>query len=232
VRIEEDIVGLLPRLARRLGGALALVTGRSITDIDRLLPTPRLPVAGQHGCERRDAEGAIHLHAPAPATLERLRAMFADLAARHEGLMLEDKGLTLALHYRRSPHLAAHLHEALRTSLEAAVDAGDYVLQSGKMLIEVRPEARDKGTAIRDFMLEAPFAGRLPVFVGDDRTDEDGFIAVEQQGGWSIKVGSERTAARFRLPDVAAVRRWLLEVPAAASEAGPALPPGGASIPR
>ena len=78
------------------------------------------------------------------------------------------------------------------------------------MLLEVRPEGRDKGTAIVDFMAEDPFAGRLPVFVGDDTTDEHGFDAVERLGGWSIKVGPGRTAARFRLPDPSAVRRWLL----------------------
>jgi trehalose 6-phosphate phosphatase len=224
VRIEKDVIGLLPRLSRRLGGALALVTGRSITDVDRLLPAPRLPVAGQHGCERRDAEGTIHLHAPAIATHARLRALLADLAARYDGLMLEDKGLTIALHYRQSPHLAAHVHQTLRSSLAEVEDAGDYVLQSGKMLVEVRPEARDKGTAIRDFMAEPPFAGRHPVFVGDDRTDEDGFAVVESRGGWSIKVGPGRTAARFRLPDVSAVRRWLLAVPAAESDMGPVRP--------
>jgi trehalose 6-phosphate phosphatase len=224
VRIEKDIVGLLPRLSRRLGGALALVTGRSITDVDRLLPSPRLPVAGQHGCERRDGEGTIHLHAPAAATHARLRALLADLAARHEGLMLEDKGVSIALHYRQSPHLASHVHQTLRSSLAEVEDAGDYVLQSGKMLVEVRPEARDKGTAIRDFMAEPPFKGRHAVFVGDDRTDEDGFEVVESQGGWSIKVGPGRTAARFRLPNVAAVRRWLLAVPAAESDLGPVRP--------
>jgi trehalose 6-phosphate phosphatase len=229
-RIEEDIVGLLPRLARRLCGALALVTGRGITDVDRMLPGLRLPVAGQHGCERRDADGAIHLHAPAPATLARLRAMVAELAARHEGLMLEDKGFTLALHYRRVPHLAAQVHQALQISLAAIEDAGDYVLQPGKMLIEVRPEARDKGTAISDFLAEPPFARRRPVFVGDDRTDEHGFAAVERQGGWSIKVGPGRTAARFRLASVAAVRQWLLDACASARASDSASPHASSSM--
>jgi trehalose 6-phosphate phosphatase len=224
VRIEDDIVSLLPRLSRRLGGALALVTGRSITDVDRLLPTPRLPVAGQHGCERRDAEGTIHLHAPARGTHERLRALLADLASRHEGLMLEDKGMSIALHYRKSPHLASHLHRSVRTSLAALEDIGDYVLQAGKMIVEVRPDARDKGTAISDFMAERPFEGRVAVFVGDDRTDEHGFAFVESRGGWSIKVGRGRTKARFRLPDVAAVRRWLLSAPPSATDVGPVRP--------
>jgi trehalose 6-phosphate phosphatase len=212
VRIEDEIVAFLPRLAKRLGGALALITGRAIADVDRLLPQSKLPIAGQHGCERRDARGMIHQHAPSPATLARLRAVAADLAARHVGVVFEDKGIAIGLHYRRSPHLGGYLHRALRASL--AQDAGHYVLQPGKMLVEVRPGGRDKGTAISDFMAEPPFAGRRPVFVGDDRTDEHGFAVVEELGGWSVKVGPGRTAARFRLADVAAVRKWLLAVPA------------------
>ena len=129
------------------------------------------------------------------------------LAKRHPQLLLEDKGASLALHYRGSPELASHVHRTLRRSL--APDEG-YELQPGKMLLEVRPEGRDKGTAIDDFMAEAPFAGRVPVFVGDDLTDEHGFAVVERLGGWTVKVGPGRTAARFRLPDPAAVRQWLL----------------------
>jgi trehalose 6-phosphate phosphatase len=206
VRIDDQLVSLLPALSARLGGALALVTGRSIRDVDRLLPGPKLPVAGQHGSERRSAGGAIHLHSPSTTALARLRELLSGLAARHPALRLDDKGLTIALHYRRAPALASYLHRTLRRSLAGA---DGFVMQSGKMLVEVRPDARDKGSAIRDFMNEPPFAGRLPVFVGDDRTDEHGFAFVTAQGGLSIKVGPGRTCARFRLRDVAAVRRWL-----------------------
>jgi len=206
VRIDEDLAALLPRLRDELGGALALVTGRGITGADRLFPGVTLPIAGQHGCERRDAAGAIHLHAPIRRTQARLRKLLKGLAKRHPQLQLEDKGAALALHYRSSPHLASHVHRTLRRSL--APDQG-YALQPGKMLLEVRPEGRDKGTAIDDFMAEAPFAGRVPVFVGDDLTDEHGFAAVERLDGWTVKVGSGRTAARFRLADPAAVREWL-----------------------
>ena len=219
VRIDKGVVNALPALAARLGGALALVTGRSITDVDRLLPGLAVPVAGQHGCERRSADGAIRLHVPSPAALARLRDLLSGLAARHRALVLEDKGATLALHYRRAPSLAAYVHRTLRRSLAGDPVAG-YVLQPGKMLLEVRPEARDKGSAIGDFMAEPPFAGRRAVFVGDDRTDEDGFVAVDALGGWSIKVGAGRTRARYRLRDVAAVRRWLLAVPTIASRPG------------
>lgn len=207
VRIDDALARALPRIARDLGGALALVTGRAITSADPLFPGLKLPMAGQHGCERRDAAGTIHLHAPNKSTQARLRRLLQGLARRHPQLLLEDKGPALALHYRATPHLASHVHRTVKRSLSE--DEG-YLLQPGKLLIEVKPHGRDKGTAINDFMAESPFAGRLPVFVGDDLTDEHGFAMVERLGGWTIKVGTGRTTARYRLPNVAAVTRWLM----------------------
>lgn len=208
VRVDPGLATLLPAVRRRLGGALALVTGRGITDVDGLFPALGMPVAGQHGCERRDAQGTLHLHAPRTATLVQLRAMFTEFANRHDGLMLEDKGSSLALHYRQAPQLASSVHRTMREGV-AAVGADDYRLEPGKALLEIRPDSRDKGTAIRDFMEERPFRGRCPVFVGDDRADEHGFAMVEGMGGWSIKVGRGRTRARYRLLQVSAVRAWL-----------------------
>ena len=206
VRIEEEIAVALPRLVDELDGALALVTGRAITSADRLFPGLTLPIAGQHGCERRDAAGTIHLHAANKATQGKLRKLLNDLAKRHPQLLLEDKGAALALHYRRVPELASIVHETLRREVG---EVEGYELQPGKMLLEVRPGGRDKGTAIDDFMAEAPFAGRVPVFVGDDLTDEHGFAAIEKLDGWTVKVGPGPTVARFRLADCAAVRHWL-----------------------
>lgn len=207
VRVDQELVRSLPRIMRDLGGALALVTGRAITSADRLFPGLTLPMAGQHGCERRDAAGSIHLHAPHRKTQARLRKLLRRLARRHPQLLLEDKGAALALHYRAIPDLAPQLYRAVRRSLRE--DDG-YSLQPGKLLIEVKPHEFDKGTAINDFMAETPFAGRLPVFIGDDLTDEDGFASVERLGGWTVKVGGGRTRAQYRLPDVGAVIRWLL----------------------
>ena len=208
VRVDPGLATLLPAVRRKLAGALALVTGRGIRDVDGLFPFLSMSVAGQHGCERRDAQGTLHLHAKPGKTLAQLRALFTDFAARHEGLLLEDKGASLALHYRAAPQLAAHVHRTLREGVEAT-GIVDYRLEPGKMLLEIRPEGRDKGTAIRDFMAEAPFHGRCPVFVGDDRADEYGFGVVDRMGGWSVKVGQGGTHARYRLADVTAVRAWL-----------------------
>ncbi|MBS0320904.1 MAG: trehalose-phosphatase [Proteobacteria bacterium] len=208
VILDPALAALLPALSARLSGALALVTGRSIRDTDRLFRDLRLPVAGQHGCERRDADGGLHLHAPKSATLARLKVLLADFASRHAGLRLEDKGSTLAVHYRGAPQLASHVHQTMRAQIDMA-EAEGFELQPGKRLVEVRPGSRDKGTAIRDFMLEPPFRGRVPVFVGDDVTDEHGFAVVRSQKGIAIKVGPGTTRANHRLPDVAGVRAWL-----------------------
>jgi len=208
VHVDAGLSRLLPRLQQQLDGAVALVTGRSISDVDRLFAGFAVPIAGQHGCERRDAAGTLHLHAPDRSTMLRLRDLFAAFAARHDGLLLEDKGASLALHYRQAPGLASHVHRTLRDAVASEGDHG-YRLEPGKKLVELRPEGRNKGTAIRDFLREAPFAGRRPVFIGDDAGDEHGFAVVAARGGLAVKVGPGATRARHRLADVAAVRSWL-----------------------
>jgi len=209
VRVDADITTLLPELAQHLSGAVALITGRAIADADRLFPGLTLPVAGQHGLERRAADGSIHLHKASMRGLERLRRELARFATRHDGLMLEDKGATLALHYRLAPGLAAHVHRTLRTMLRTTAVSAEWRLQPGKKILEIKPDGRDKGTAILEYMAERPFSGRVPVFVGDDLTDEYAFVAATHLGGWAVKVGRGPTRARFRLRDVAAVRSWL-----------------------
>jgi trehalose 6-phosphate phosphatase len=210
VRVDAGISALLPALAQRLDGAVALITGRSMADADRLFRGLSLPIAGQHGLERRAADGSLHRHLPSFAGLERLRRDLNAFVAQHDGLMLEDKGTTLALHYRQAPRLASHVHRTLRSHLASALanEAG-WGLQPGKGVIEVKPDGRDKGTVILEYMEEAPFASRLPVFVGDDKTDEYGFVAVTVAGGWAVKVGRGPTNANYRLGSVAAVRKWL-----------------------
>jgi trehalose 6-phosphate phosphatase len=208
VRVDRDLASLLPALHAALDGACALVTGRSLTNVDALFPGLCLPAAGQHGCERRDAAGAVHLHVPDRATLARLRTLFGAFAARHDGLLLEDKGASLAVHYRQAQELASEVHQMMATALADLPDAA-LRLQPGKCLVEVRAEGRDKGTAIRDFLCEPPFRGRRPVFVGDDLGDEHGFAVVHRFGGISVKVGPGPTRARHGLPDVPSVRAWL-----------------------
>jgi trehalose 6-phosphate phosphatase len=212
VHVHEDVTERLPALARELDGAVALITGRAIADADGLFPGLSLPMAGQHGTERRSADGTIHRHRLPQPGIARLRRELARFAARHPGVTLEDKGATLALHYRQAPRLAAHVHRTMRAQVAAGARGRAWRVQPGKGIVELRPDGRDKGTAIAEFMAEPPFRGRMPVFLGDDRTDEFGFAAVARMGGWSVKVGAGPTRARYRLPDVAAVRRWIAAV--------------------
>ena len=151
--------------------------------------------------------GRLWMHAAPPAAKCAIKEALAPVLARHPGLLLEDKGLTLALHYRLAPHLAAYV-QRLMARLAQDADAGLEV-QRGKRVAEVKPSGIDKGTAVAEYLAESPFMGRRPVFIGDDLNDEHGFAEVNKLGGISIKVGKGKSCARFRLPDVAAVRRWL-----------------------
>lgn len=207
VRVDTALLHLIRDLHRRASGALALVSGRSLSDLDRLLGDLRLPMAGQHGLERRDGQGHIHRQPIPPARLRAIVERLASLRRRHPGLLLEDKGASLAVHYRLAPRLGGYLHRLLG---EAARDAaGGLELQAGKRVVEIKPAGHDKGGAIGEFMSRHPFSGRTPVFIGDDLTDEHGFTMVNRLGGISIKVGSGRSQADYRLAGVAAVRAWL-----------------------
>jgi trehalose 6-phosphate phosphatase len=207
VKVDTCLLELIAQLYRRSAGAAALVSGRSLTDLDALLGLPRLPMAGQHGLERRDVAGRLWIHAAPPAAKYAIKEALAPVLARHPGLLLEDKGLTLALHYRQALHLAGYVHR-LMGQLAAAAAAG-LELQRGKRVVEVKPAGIDKGTAISEYMQESPFLGRIPVFIGDDLNDEHGFAEVNRLDGISIKVGNAASCARYRLPDVAAARGWL-----------------------
>lgn len=207
VCVNTELLDLIARLHRESGGAVALVSGRSLSDLESRLGMLRLPMAGQHGLERRNAAGRLWIHAAPPAAKCAIKGALEPVLARHPGLLLEDKGLTLALHYRLAPHLAAYVHR-LMVRLADAANAGLEV-QRGKRVVEVKPSGVDKGTAVAEYLAESPFRGRRPVFIGDDLNDEHGFAEVNKLDGISIKVGKGGSCARFRLPDVAAVRRWL-----------------------
>lgn len=220
VRVPPGLLPQLDRLAARTGGALALVSGRSIDDLDRLFAPLRLPCAGVHGLERRTAAAVVHRQ-DAAALLAPLRPPLVAFVRAHDGLLLEDKGQSLALHFRNAPDRACDAEALLRRLI--ADNGGALNLKGGKMVWEAVPASADKGTAIAAFMQEPPFAGRRPVFVGDDMTDEDGFAVVNAMGGVSIRVGRREvpTAARHRLRDEAAVFDWLRGAADAAARGAP-----------
>lgn len=207
---DPALCALLHALSTAASGALAIISGRPIGDIDRWFHPLRWPVAGQHGAERRDADGIVHRHALERASLDELRAAARDWQFRMPGLLVEDKGMSIAFHFRQNPELARPLEDLLQQQVRRMQHT--YQLQTGKMVLEVKPGGLDKGRAIREFLSEAPFFGRNPVFIGDDDTDEYGFAEVNLLGGMSIKVGDGLTCATRRLDNVSAVRHWLCDI--------------------
>lgn len=214
--LDSEVPALLDAAAARLGGALAVVSGRGLDELARLVAPFAGALAGGHGNERRTREGTVHRPAPDPA-LPRIRAVLRNFAAGRPGVLFEDKGLSLALHFRAVP-AAAEACQAVAQQA-ASLAAPRLTVMPGKMVVEVLPRAAAKGAAVEAFLATPPFVGRRPVFVGDDVTDEDGFALVNRLGGVSIRVGAAEaaSAARFRIADVPAVVAWLAAFAAAAA---------------
>lgn len=207
IDVPDTLAEQLGQTARELNLAFAVLTGREIADIDRFLAPLVLPVAGAHGTQRRRADGV--LEAIDPDSLEgaeRVAEALGPLIAAYPELILETKRGAVAVHFRQAPELEATVHEAMQRAIEIN---DHFVLVPGKMVCEARPRGVSKGEALRAFMLEEPFVGRTPVFIGDDVTDEDAFIAAQDLGGVGIKLGDGDTAARMRIADVGSVRALL-----------------------
>lgn len=202
VVIPSGLVPTLEALQRYLQGAVAVVSGRPIREIDRFLAPLRLPVAGVHGAERRSAAGGMDCIGEHP--LDAVEQAANDLAAADSRLLVEHKRASIALHYRLAPDREA---ACIDTMQAAVARSPGLVLLRGKMVVEAKPGSASKGGAIEAFLREPPFAGRTPVFVGDDVTDEAGFAAVQRLGGLGVKVGEGATVAGQRLADPAALRR-------------------------
>lgn len=207
VIVGPGLTTLLLRLTERLSGRLALVSGRSIAQLDRLIgPDARgLVSVGSHGAEFRADDGTLS-SLDRPAALGEAEAVFRAAFAGNRGVVIEVKALGVAIHYRQDP--------ASRQAADAIAErfgaAHRLAVQKGKMMVEVRTAGHDKGSGIAALMRMPAFAGHMPLFLGDDLTDEPGFECCAALGGAGVLVGPERpTAARYRLADVAAVRNWL-----------------------
>lgn len=212
VRVDPRVHEILAGLDRRFGHAVALVSGRSIDQLDGLFAPLRTTVAGLHGLERRGPDGCVKRADCAAAGLDRVRASFAQFSDTHPKAMVEDKGMAVALHFRRAPELADEAAALARRLAADPIANGDdgLVLQHGKMVVEFRPRGPHKGDVVDEFMAMEPFKGRIPVFIGDDVTDEDGFNAVNRLSGHSIRVGPpQNSAAKWRIGGVAELRDWL-----------------------
>jgi trehalose 6-phosphate phosphatase len=210
VIFDDTLRRLLTDLSDRLGGALALVSGRSIASLDALLhPLELVWLSGLHGVQRRTAEGSHRADDWDEDALAVYAEQASALAARFPGASVEHNGPCLYLHWRAAPDAAPAL---VCLAEEVGNALPSHRLHRGQHGIEIRPAGIDKGQAIRHFMASPPFAGRRPVFAGDDPADEPGFAAVNEMGGVSVLVGAPReTSARYRLPDVDAVLAWLAE---------------------
>jgi trehalose 6-phosphate phosphatase len=210
VHVPERLCRILARLFEATDGALALVSGRSLEQLDRLFSPLRLCAAGLHGLERRNLVTGVVRTEPDPAAFQPARAVLERFAGDHPGVLLEDKGLTLALHYRNAPQLEEETKALAQAA--AAASGGALVLLEGKMVLELKPPGCDKGEAIAAFMDEPPFRGRRPVFAGDDVTDEAGFATINRLGGISIRIGADArpTAALCGQRDVSSMQDWLL----------------------
>ncbi|KQQ45372.1 trehalose phosphatase [Duganella sp. Leaf126] len=212
VLVAPGLVQVLAALAAKLEGRLAIVSGRPIAQIDAMLAPLKLPVAGVHGAERRDHAGQLHI-ASAPS-LDAAQAILRALVLAHDGLLLEEKRGALALHYRLAPGLRGQCEQAMAAALAAAPGT---VLLHGKMVLELKPAATNKGSAVAEFLQEAPFKGRRPVFVGDDTTDEAGIAYAQQLGGVGVKIGAGPSAARCRLASPQALHAQLAQAAASTS---------------
>ncbi len=219
VHVPPALVTRLLELQTRLQGALALISGRSVATLDALFAPAVFSAGGLHGVELRRA-GQAPGHTEAPPALLRARDAALQLVETLPGALVEDKGLAIGLHWRMAPEARKAETGALLHAFATGALSGlpGYQLQPGDHVIELRPRHADKGTAILALLDTPPFAGRRPVFAGDDLTDEPGFAAVDAHGGVSVLVGDRAgSVARHRLPDPAAVHRWL-GVPAPAPE--------------
>nr|WP_269152443.1 trehalose-phosphatase [Xanthobacter oligotrophicus] len=210
VEVPEDLPQVLAALAEQADGALALVSGRTIQALDALLHPFGFAAAGSHGAQMRlSPDGKV---LSAPALDPELAYAVKDVADGFDGVFAEDKGTAIAVHYRAAPDAAPSLKRALLDILGARQDVR---LMPGHCVFEVKPASLDKGTAVADFMGRAPFAGRIPLFIGDDFTDEAGFSAVAARGGLALAVGTPRPGTHGVLADPRSVRAFLTHLAAA-----------------
>jgi len=206
VFIPEQVLARLSLLAEMNNGALALISGRSISELDELVKPYRFPLAGVHGAERRDIAGQTERVTLPNEVLIPLEQALRQGLTSLDGVVLETKGMAFALHYRQAPQY----EDAVFALAKQMVDTfPQLAMQPGKCVVELKPSDIHKGAAIEAFLRMPPFTGRKPVFLGDDLTDEHGFATVNKLGGISIKVGSGETHAQWRLNDVRDVHHWL-----------------------
>ncbi|XOD70289.1 MAG: trehalose-phosphatase [Sodalis sp. (in: enterobacteria)] len=207
VTIPKNIKQALCKISNAANSALALVSGRPIAELDNLIAPLYAPTAGIHGADRRNARKELYRELLPEHIASRLAQELKQAIALFDGCYLEEKRIAFALHYRQGEH---YRDKILALAQDQVKRYPKLVLQAGKCVVELKPAGIDKGTAIAAFMQESPFTGRIPLFIGDDLTDESGFKQVNALGGITIKVGPGPTLARYHLDDVNQVHQWIL----------------------
>ena len=206
VVVGEEVGELLHDLPRVLGGAFAVISGRSISELDQIFGDTGFGASGIHGLEWRLPGGSIRVLEHQSGVSGPLFAKAERFALRHDGVLFENKAHGFALHFRRAPAAEGKVRDFMASLLP---DGGQLEILEGNKVIELKVAGIDKGLAIERFMGYEPFVGRTPIFIGDDVTDEKGFFVVNAKGGVSIRVGTGDSCARYRLPHVAGVLDWL-----------------------
>jgi trehalose 6-phosphate phosphatase len=208
VSVPSGLPDLLRALHDFLGGALALVSGRPIATLDRLFVPLRLPAAGQHGAELRATALGEIVRTPPPSHLAEVSAGLRRFAATHPGILVEDKNASVAVHYRRAPQFRDELEAFTRAAI--ATNNEHMEILEAVMAFDVKLRSVDKGRAVAWFMNRPPFTGRVPVFIGDDHTDEYGFAEVAERAGYAIQVGTSRPRVTpWHIATPADLRQWL-----------------------
>jgi len=208
VVVPPGLPDILVRISAALDGALALVSGRPVAQLDRLFAPVVFPAAGEHGAELRRAAGEPVVAATPPAALAPLRRRLATAVDAVAGARLEIKRTGLVVHYRQAVGAATRLRRLVDEAVAAY--AADLEVQPGKMVIEIKRAASSKGLALAAFMRRVPFARRRPLFIGDDAADREAFAAARAAGGCGAAVGPDHAdAADWAFASPAAVRAWL-----------------------
>src|SRR5271166_6596483 len=219
VRAPEGLVETLALAARKLHGALALVSGRTIDEIDRLFAPLRLRASGVHGAQIRVEPGEPIRIAPAASVLpSSFRTALSLALRRFSGILIENKGFSIAVHYRLNPKIASNLRDVLGRLIAAEPWQG-LEIEDAHYAFELKRPTFDKGRAIAQFLTREPFRGRMPIFIGDDTTDESGFATVTASGGRAYSVGGPRPGAIGFFETPQSVRDWLAAL-AATGEGG------------
>jgi trehalose 6-phosphate phosphatase len=208
VEVPDALLPTLERLNQQTKSALALVSGRPIADLDRIFAPARLSAAGGHGAELRFTPDGPIDRDPARLLDPSLKQRLTALGAGHSGVLVEDKGYSIALHFRQAPEKEGAIKDGVG-DITAQLPAGEVEVLPGKAVVEIKRAGFTKGTAVQEFMAHPPFTGRQPVYAGDDVTDVAAIAALPPYSGIGIAIGRAIPGARYRLETPAELRDWL-----------------------